>query len=249
MKYLQAVVASLSVVLLAPGAAVAQSGLAGDWEITLNTPQGMNTVNLSLTETGDKLTGELSSPMGAVPVTGTNTAGAMALTAHLDISGAAIDIGMNGKLEGESLNGTVKFGDFGEFPFTGRRAPKTAAAPAAGAAAGAAAAAGGAAVAPPTDANGKWNIIISIPGAGEFPITATMKQEGDKVTGMFSSVAGDVDVAGTMTGTALKLEFTAQTPQGPLPVTMTGELGTSGFIGKASIEGMGEADWTGTKVQ
>src|SRR5689334_23299465 len=143
MKYLQSVVASLSVVLLAPGAAVAQSGLAGDWEITLNTPQGMNVVNLSLTEAGDKLTGELSSPMGAVPVNGTSTAGAMALTAHLDISGAAIDIGMNGKLEGESLNGTVKFGDFGEFPFTGHRVEKTAAAPAppAGAAGNAAAAA------------------------------------------------------------------------------------------------------------
>jgi hypothetical protein len=243
MKFLKPVLVASALVLTLHPAAHAQSGVAGDWEITLNTPQGSNTVNLSLTQDGDKVTGDLNSPMGSVPVTGTSTGGALAITAHIDIQGTALDLGLNGKLEGEALNGTVKFGDFGEFPFTGKRAAKAAAAaPAAAAAAPATALAA-------TDANGKWDIVLKIEGVGDFPVSAELKQDGDKVTGKFSSAAGDVDVAGTMAGKALKLEFTAETPQGPLPVTMTGDLGAGGFTGKANIAGLGDADWTGTKVQ
>lgn len=242
MTHLKSVVALAFAVVLAavPGAALAQqSGVTGDWEITLETPQGSNTVGLTLTQDGDRVSGNLSSPLGSVPITGTATAGALALSAHIEIQGTAMDLGLNGKLEGEGLNGTVKFGDFGEFPFTGKRAV-----------AKAAAAAGGAAAAiPATDANGKWNIVLTIAGAGEFPVEANLKQEGDKVSGTFISPAGEVAVNGTMTGKSLKLEFTAETPQGSLPVTMTGDLGDKGFAGKASIVGLGEADWTGTKVQ
>jgi hypothetical protein len=242
MKYLPML--ALAVIFgFAPSAAVAQGSVAGDWELTLNTPQGFNTVNLTLAQDGDKITGNLNSPMGSVPVTGTNTAGALALTAHIDIQGNGIDLGLNGKVEGESLNGAVKFGDFGEFPFTGKRAaPKTAAS------SGGPAPGGGAPAVNATDANGHWNIILTLAGAGEFPVSATLTQQGEKVSGTFSSAIGDVAVAGTMVGKLLKLEFTAETPQGSLPVTMTGELGTSGFIGKATIVGMGEADWTGTRV-
>ena len=61
------------VVALAPGLALAQTGPAGDWELTIETPQGANTVDLSLKLDGDKLSGDLSSQMGSVPVTGTAT--------------------------------------------------------------------------------------------------------------------------------------------------------------------------------
>jgi uncharacterized protein (DUF2147 family) len=254
MKNYTLVFAAAIVVATLPATARAQTGAAGDWEITLNTPQGNNVVNLSLTQDGEKLTGELSSPMGSVPIAGTAADGGVALTAHIDIQGNALELGLNGKLEGEALNGTVTFGDFGEFPFTGKRAaPKVASVAAtdgAGAAAPAATPATAAAAVPATDANGKWNITLTINGAGEFPVSATFTQTGDKVSGTLSSMAGEVPVTGTMTGKSLKLDFTAETPQGPLPITMTGELSDTGaFTGKASIAGMGEADWTGTRVQ
>ena len=62
---------------------------------------------------------------------------------------------------------------------------------------------------------------------GEVPATADIKQDGDKVTGTISSPAGEVPIAGTITGRSLKLDFEAETPQGTLPVTMTGELAPS----------------------
>ena len=80
-------------------------------------------------------------------------------------------------------------------------------------------------------------------------MTATLTQAAEKVSGTLSSQAGDVQINGTMSGNTLKIDFTAQTPQGDIPVSMTGTLGAAGFTGKASIAGMGEADWTGKRAQ
>ncbi len=239
-------IAALTLAVLAafPVASRAQGDVSGDWEITLNTPQGANAVNLTLKSEADKVTGSLVSPMGTVPVAGTWSGGALAVTASIDLQGTSLQLGLNGKLEGEALNGMVKFGDFGEFPFTGKRAAKAAAAAAAPAPAVASSGAGGSG-----GAAGKWDVVLVIEGAGEFPATATLTQEGDKITGVLSSQAGDVPLNGTLTGTSLKLTFTAATPNGELPVTMTGELGAQGLAGKASIAGLGEADWKATRAK
>jgi hypothetical protein len=52
-----------------------------------------------------------------------------------------------------------------------------------------------------------------------------------------------------MVGTTLKLEFKADTPAGPMAVSMTGELGPSGLSGKSAVAGLGETDWVGRRVQ
>jgi hypothetical protein len=245
MKYVKAGFLAASLLSLVSSAALAQSGPAGAWDLTIDTPQGANSVTLTLKQDGDKLTGDLASQMGSTPVTGTFSGGAVAVTANIDVQGNSLQLGINGKVEADTLNGTVKFGDFGEFPFAGKRASAAAApvaaAPAAPAAAPAAAAVGAG------DASGKWDVVLMIAGAGEFPLTANLKQDGANVTGTFVSQAGEVAVKGTMTGASLKLEFTAETPQGSLPIVMTGELGAEGFTGKASLAGMGEADWKGTR--
>ena len=245
---LLAAVAAVGIVALAPLPAMAQDSAAGNWELTLETPQGANTVNMELKQDADKVTGELTSPLGAVPVSGTYTGGTMALTANIDIQGTALTLGFNGKVTGSSIAGTVKLGDFGEFPFSGtRKAAGSAAAAAPAAAAAAPAAPSAAAAGGGGSAAGGWDVVLSIPGVGDLPATATLTQDGTNVTGMLSSVAGDVPVKGTMTGNSLKLEFTAETPQGPITVTMTGELAATGFTGKASLAGIGEADWKATR--
>jgi hypothetical protein len=81
-----------------------------------------------------------------------------------------------------------------------------------------------------------------------LPASATFTQAGDKVTGTITSLAGGVQVSGTMTGKTLKLEFNIPTQQGDIPVSMTGDLGPDGLAGKASLAGMGDADWTGKRV-
>ena len=252
MKRVFCVLAATALLALAPGSAFAQAGPAGDWELTMSTPQGNQTVGLSLSLAADKVSGELSSPMGAVPVTGTATGNDVALSAELAIQGMNLEFGITGKVDGDTIAGNVKVGDFGEFPFTGKRVAKTAAAvpPAAAAAAApaAAAAAPAAASGPITDLNGKWNVVLSIAGMGEIPAVANLKQEGDKLSGTLSGPAGDLVIAGTVTGRTVKIDFEAETPQGKLPVTMTGDMGDTSVTGKASIAGLGEADWTATRA-
>jgi hypothetical protein len=96
--------------------------------------------------------------------------------------------------------------------------------------------------------NGKWDIKLMIAGVGEFPVSAVMKQDGEKLTGTITGPTGDIAIAGTVTGRAVKIDFEADTPQGKLPVTMTGDMGPTSLTGKASIAGMGEADWTATRA-
>jgi hypothetical protein len=248
MKYSRPVLLAAALVFALATLAGAQGTLEGDWELTIDTPQDTTKVSLSLAQAGEKLTGKLSSRMGSVPVTGTATGGALDLTAVIDFQGNNLQLGVVGKTEGEGLSGTVKFGDFGEFPFTGKRAAHES---------GQDAAAAAAVPAPPAPATnvaagaaGKWNVTLTIPGVGEFPASATFTQDAAGVVGgTLSSAAGEVVVAGTMAGTTLKLEFKATTPQGDIPVVMSGNLTDTGLSGKASIVGLGEADWTATRVQ
>ena len=239
MKYSIGVLAAV-ILALSPTMALAQSGPAGSWDLSMTTPQGATTVGLTLSLTGDKVSGEMSSPLGAVPVAGTATANDVKVTADVNIQGMALTFTIDGKVAGDSMDGTVKIGDFGEFPLTGKRA----AAKAAAAAAPAAAVAGGTAI---TDMNGKWDVKLVIAGMGEMPATAVLKQDGNKVTGTLTGPAGEMVLAGTVTDKTIKFDFEADTPQGKLPVTMTGDIGATSIVGKASIAGMGEADWTATR--
>ena len=239
MKIFGALAAS-AILAFTSASAFAQSGPAGEWTLAMATPQGTTNVVLALRVTGDKVAGEMNSPMGPVAVAGTAAGNDVNVTANISIQGMALTFVIGGKVDGDSMAGTVKIGDFGEFPFTGTRAGA--------AAAPAAAAAGPAAGAAITDLNGKWDIKIVIAGMGEMPAVAVMKQDGEKLTGTISGPAGEMAFAGTVVGKTVKFDFEADTPQGKLPVSMTGDIGATSVSGKASIAGMGEADWTATRA-
>lgn len=240
MKKIFGVLAASAMLAFTSASAFAQSGPAGEWTLAMATPQGTTNVALSLKVTGDKVAGTMNSPMGPVAVAGTAAGNDVNVTADISVQGMALTFVIGGKVDGNTMAGTVKVGDFGEFPFTGTRAGA--------AAAPAAAAAGTAAGAAITDLNGKWDIKIVIAGMGEMPAVAVMKQDGEKLTGTISGPAGEMTFAGTVVGKAVKFDFEADTPQGKLPVSMTGDIGATSVSGKASIAGMGEADWTATRA-
>ena len=240
MKKIFGVLAASAMLAFTSASAFAQSGPAGDWTLAMATPQGTTNVALSLKVTGDKVAGTMNSPLGPVAVAGTAAGNDVNVTADISVQGMALTFVIGGKVDGNTRAGTVKVGDFGEFPFTGTRAGA--------AAAPAAAAAGTTAGAAITDLNGKWDIKIVIAGMGEMPAVAVMKQDGEKLTGTISGPAGEMTFAGSVVGKTVKFDFEADTPQGKLPVSMTGDIGATSVSGKASIAGMGEADWTATRA-
>lgn len=239
---------ALTALTFAPAFASAQTTLTGTWELTMTTPQGPNTVEVNVTQTGEAITGELISPLGNAPFKGTFIKDVLSVTASVDMQGTPLAIVFDGKLTGETLAGTVKFGDFGEAPWTGKRKPAGAAAAPATTTAPAAATTTAAAATTTAPAgagvSGKWNIQIDLPG-NPIPITATLKQDGTAVTGTFVGPQGEIPVTGTMTGTTLKLDLAAP---GGMNISMTGELGPDGLKGKTVAAGLGEMDWTGKRA-
>ena len=235
-------VLALAIVASTPLAALAQTDVSGDWLVNIDSPAGPATIDLTMKQAGEDLTGTVTSPMGSVDFKGKVLKDALNVSYTMNVQGNSIEITMTGTVAGDAITGNLDFGGLGAVPWTAKR--KTAfAAPASRAApvAPAPTAAGGGEI------SGKWDITLNM-GANQMPGSATFTQAGDRVTGTLTSLAGSVPVSGTMIGKTLKLEFNVPTQQGDIPVTMTGDLGPDGFTGKASLAGMGDADWTGKRA-
>src|ERR1044071_8038931 len=85
---------------------------------------------------------------------------------------------------------------------------------------------------------GAWDLAIVGP-EGPVHATATLKQDGDKVTGSIESQAGNAELTGTMKGKTLNMAFTIQSPQGPLDIKVTGEVDGAAMKGTIDLGGMG----------
>ena len=229
--------------VLAAVPALAQTDVTGDWLVTVESPQGATTIDASMKQNGEELTGSITSPMGSVEFKGKIVNDAIDVSYTLELQGNSIPIAMTGKVAGDSITGNLNLGGLGDVPWTAKRKPagSTTAAAAAAPAPTAPAVAGSL-----TDVTGNWDITFNM-GGNPMPATATFTQTGEKVTGTIASQAGETPVTGTMSGQALQITFNVDTPQGALEITMTGNLSADGLAGKAVLTGLGEAEWTGKR--
>jgi hypothetical protein len=253
MSRLNTTLLALAFALSLPYPAFAQGDVTGDWTVTVESPQGATSIDATMKQAGEDLTGTITSPMGAVDFKGKVIKDALNVSYTLDLQGNSIEIKMTGTVAGDSITGNLNFGGMGDVPWTAKKKTAASAAastppPAAAAAAPAPATTTTASVGSTTDVTGKWDITFNMAG-NPMPATANFTQTADKVTGTFSSQAGETPVAGTMTGSALKLEFNVETPQGQITIQMTGDLSAAGITGKAQIVGLGEADWSATRAK
>jgi hypothetical protein len=235
---------ALAAVLLSIAApALAQTNVTGDWDLTIQSPQGANTIRVTLKQDGEKLSGVLKSRMGELPFEGgTMTGDDVKFSFTVPVQGMQLEITLNGKVEGSAIAGKAQFGGFGEGDWTAKRVEATTAA------SDAAPATPAAPAAPATPAvsggmSGHWDVTVKTQ-MGDVPVTADIVDNDGKITGTITGPQGAVDVGGTRDGTTVKLEFTAKTPQGDIPITMTGDLNGDSISGKAEFGGMGQGEWT-----
>ena len=230
--------------LVAPAAG--QINLTGDWDMTIESPQGANTVKVTLTQDGEKLSGLFKSQMGELPFTGTLTGVDVKVAFTLPVQGQSLEIVMTGKVDGPAIAGNVQFGGFGEGDWSAKRAP---AADTAAPATTTAAATTTAPAAASASVGDKWDVTFKTPN-GDVQALATVKTDSGKVQGTISSPMGEAPFTGTLEGKALKVSFNFETPQGTLPIVMTGDIdGDTISNGKAEITGMGTMEWTAKKKQ
>lgn len=245
---MRATLSLLAMLMFMPGPAFAQTSVTGDWDVTIQSPQGTNTVLVTFKQDGEKVSGIFKSPQGELPFEGgALTGNDLKFSVTINAQGNSIIISMTGKVDGATMTGKADFGGFGEGDWSGKRAAAAMATPAAAPAPEKAAAS--TASSSTSGAGGKWDVTLMTPG-GEFPATATLTDNAGKLTGTFGSQMGEVAVTGTVEGKAIKMTMVAQTPQGDMTVVMTGDVdGDSIVNGKAEIAGMGEMPWSAKRAK
>lgn len=234
---------AVAVLLAMSRLASAQADISGTWVVSLETPQGKMELETTVKQDGDKVSGQLASPMGTVDFSGTYAKNELSILYSVPIQGQVIDIRMTGNAQGDTLSGMVDLGGLLQAPWSAKRKPVGGASTATAAAASTPATNGGA----PGSVTGKWNVTVQM-GPNPLALSATLTQSGEAVTGSIHTPFGDLPATGTMAGGALTLQFTAPLPQGPMEVTMSGQLGPSGLSGKAAMGGMGESDWSAVRA-
>ena len=93
--------------------------------------------------------------------------------------------------------------------------------------------------------SGAWDLSINGP-EGAITATATLKQDGEKVTGSIESPQGTADLSGTLKGKVLNMSFTIPGPNGNLDIKVNGEVDGASMKGIIDF-GMGMADFTAKK--
>ena len=231
--------------LVAPAAA--QVNVTGDWDMTIESPQGTNTVKVTLTQDGEKVSGLFKSEMGELPFTGTLVGVDLKFGFAIPIQGQSLDIVVTGKVDGQTLAGKMQFGGFGEGDWSAKRA--AAATASTTTASTTTAATTTTAPAAAASVGDKWDVTFKTPN-GDLPAVVTVRAAAGKVEGTISSQMGEAPFTGTLEGKALKVSFNFESPQGTLPVVMTGDVeGDTIPNGKAEITGMGTMEWTAKKKQ
>jgi len=95
--------AALALGLFIASPAVAQTSLAGDWDVTINSPQGANTSKVTFKQDANKLDGMIKSPAGETPIGGTVEGEDVKVAFTINFQGMPFEIKLNGKLAGDTI--------------------------------------------------------------------------------------------------------------------------------------------------
>lgn len=94
----------------------------GTWKTTMNTPMGAQQGTLTLTTSGSDLSGKLAGPQGEIDITDGKVDGNRLTWKASITSPMAMTLDFDATVEGDSINGSVKLGAFGNATFSGTRA-------------------------------------------------------------------------------------------------------------------------------
>jgi hypothetical protein len=108
-------------VALASVCVLAQQSAAGMWRVEFVTPNGQVGVNMTINQTGTRLTGQVTDEYGEFPIDGRLADQQVTIVWSVPEDGKLVEITMKGKLEGNVITGTVRLGNVGEGPLTARR--------------------------------------------------------------------------------------------------------------------------------
>ncbi|HKQ78317.1 MAG TPA: hypothetical protein VJ810_31750 [Blastocatellia bacterium] len=224
--------------VLAVSAMAQSAGVTGDWEVTINSPQGTRTGTVSFKQEGEKLTGVLKNQRGEIPIEGTIKGKEIKFKYTVKFQDQDLAITMTGNVDGDTMKGDADFGGFAQGDWSGKRGSAAAAPSSAPAAA---APSSGDKV----DVTGAWSVTVETEAGSGNPSFA-LKQENEKLTGKYKGTFGEADLTGTVKGDKIEFSFKV-TGQLEGTITYTGTTDGKTMKGKVSLAGMGEGTFSGKK--
>ena len=120
-------IATVAVAIPVPAADAAK--VAGEWNLTVESPNGTGTPTVNFKQEGEDLTGTYKGRAGETAVKGTIKGNEIKFTATISAQGQEIQLDYSGTVDGDTMKGKVKFGEFGEGNFTGKKKGADAPAP------------------------------------------------------------------------------------------------------------------------
>jgi hypothetical protein len=113
--------AMFAVVAAPASAAAAEPSVAGLWRVEFVTPLGQVGVNMTINQSGTRLTGHVTDEYGEYEINGRIADMQVTVVWSVPEDGRMLEITMSGKIEGNVITGTAKLGDVGEGPLSARR--------------------------------------------------------------------------------------------------------------------------------
>lgn len=227
---------ALSIVAFA-SLAFAQS-VAGDWDITITSPQGPNTSKLIVKEAGGALSAALKNDQGELPTKISVTGSDVKINFTINFQGNDFPITLTGKVTGDTMKGDADFGGLAQGDWSAKRAG------------GAAAAAPAAAASSSSAAGAKWDLTFTSP-VGDFPVNLTIKQDGNNLSGtakMGGPSPQEVPMTGTLKDGVLDFKFVIKYEGNDLPIMSKGKVNGSEVSGTVDYGGMAQGDFKGKKA-
>lgn len=106
----------------APAAAGATANIGGKWNLTVDAGGQQIPISIEYKQDGATFTGTSTSALGGGTIEGGKINGnSITATMKADIQGQAMEIAINGKVDGDKMTGTVDVPGFGVLPFTADR--------------------------------------------------------------------------------------------------------------------------------
>lgn len=228
---------AFALLTIAGAAVCAQSpSVAGEWDLTINSPQGSRTIKADFKQEGEKLTGLLKSQRGEVPVEGTVKGKEIKFSYPYKSDGLEFTITMTGAIEGAAMQGKADFGGLAEGDWTASRGGAVASTGQSGAPT---------VVSGRNDVTGAWEFQVETAQGAGSP-TFTFKQDGETLTGHYKGALGEAPLTGTVKGD--KIEFSIKVSgQIDATITYSGSIDGATMKGAAKLGELGDATWTGKR--
>src|SRR5215475_15607020 len=123
MKRMHCALFALACAVILPVSVMAQeSNVTGDWDITINTPQGERKAKAAFKQEGEKLTGGLKRQGGDLPLEGTVKGKEIKLKYTIKFQEQDMVITLSGNVEGDAIKGDADFGGLAQGDWNAKRA-------------------------------------------------------------------------------------------------------------------------------